>query len=619
MKNFLSLLPPHRSMWLLPLLLLLTLAGCEKDKYNFEPGHRAPYLAPIDPAKQPDELNNALHLVNGTLKAGDIPAPTPGASLQIDNSQSGAIAAAGKNLYIPFTYAQANNIVGIYLQVDGAQHYWDLRVQNATLNASGNYVFPLGIPQQAITGNFSVNYALYDATGNVSQAARTRVGIQAQVQGCDDGQPYHESGSYGLTVRTIKLGNTAGRVNIRYDMYQLPDRMDIEYDSQWVASTGATLTNGQIPPSSICRDGQAGYVGGTGTLSFNYDPNKSHEFTIYMAGCYGTTFGTTAWDFWVDCPTTASGTQCTDNPFGDGKIQHCAMIIPGNQTGKWPVPLTVYQGDYVFVGAKGTLVCSPPMLPLPLSGGLEMIQSHPDGISGYTSNTVDPDYHYGQLMIHSGITTFGCDGFDLKGKNPGVPGELPYLNQVAFFNEWGNYFAAPANGQLSLELNDKTPQGNSLSYAVEVYVIPRSFHINRNCYNRCPRRQPTSTAGDDDDVYEDIQHNLWNDKGDFSNALTDNRFIDFDEIVENWYHGPNNREFRGAKDAVRGCQCVYKDSDGTLVNDASDIHIGTFDFGYSNFVPKSSVRMHHILDVFPHIVLNGLPTSTYAPTTSFIE
>ena len=585
MKNYFLILSSHWIVWLVVSLPAFTLIGC-RDEYDFEPGHRTAYLGLIDPAKQPDELNNALNLVNGTLKAGKLPAATASAGLSIDNFQSGAIAAAGKNLYIPFTFAQANRIAGIYLQVDSAQHYWDLRIQNATLNAGGNYVFPLGIPQQALLGKFGITYELYDVAGNVSRPVHTGVGIEGQAQGCANGQPYQETGHEGLTVRVIKLGNTPGRINIQYDMHPQPDRMDIEYNGQWVASTGMVLNANQYPPPGSCSNRQPGYVSGTGTTGFNYDPSKAQEFTIYMSGCYD---GGTVWDFQVDCPVQnfCSGNV---NPFDAIKYEHIAVA---GRVGQATSSLSIEAGDYVFIGAKGSVVLGRSLSPNAIPA---LITSDPYGYSGYSARCKDSQYRYGQLLAEQGATIYPCESYNLAGCL--LSSSQAAAIKATTLNEWGSYFIAQKSGPIQFQINDADLADNELLYEADVYVMPRELHVNRNCFNKCPLLEPHAAP--------DSHQANWSDYG----------YSIYDGAFELCYHGDNTDYLAMTPDAVKGCQCVY--ANGRLVNNTNEM--GTFDLGYatsarfprpSGMVAQPGLRLHFILDIFPQEAFTGV---TYAPT-----
>lgn len=89
------------------------------------------------------------------------------------------------------------------------------------------------------------------------------------------------SGGSGVTETVHGLGTTAGRVEAFYDMYGIPDMMEIFYNNQLVATTG-------------------GMVQHTGSLSFYYPgPPSPSTCMIRMTG----SGEGTAWNYRIDCPT----------------------------------------------------------------------------------------------------------------------------------------------------------------------------------------------------------------------------------------------------------------------------------------------------------------------------
>ena len=87
------------------------------------------------------------------------------------------------------------------------------------------------------------------------------------------------SGGQGTNFTDVViLGSGAGTVNISYNMYSIPDQMDVYYNGNLVATTG-------------------GLVSGSSVLSFYY-PGGSSSCTVRM---YAPNSGT-AWDYNVACP-----------------------------------------------------------------------------------------------------------------------------------------------------------------------------------------------------------------------------------------------------------------------------------------------------------------------------
>lgn len=85
---------------------------------------------------------------------------------------------------------------------------------------------------------------------------------------------------------TYTLGERSGEVLIVYEMFQIPDRMEVIHDGQLVAMTS----------------GENGFASGHDTLRFNYEysPSSLNELTIRMIP--NEEQSTTEWNFQVICP-----------------------------------------------------------------------------------------------------------------------------------------------------------------------------------------------------------------------------------------------------------------------------------------------------------------------------
>lgn len=89
------------------------------------------------------------------------------------------------------------------------------------------------------------------------------------------------SGGQGTSFLTQNLGPDAGNVIVQYEMYTIPDQMEVYYEDNLVAQT-------------------TGLVSGSGSLSFNYTPNPNGPFHCIIK-MYAPNSGT-AWDFIAYCP-----------------------------------------------------------------------------------------------------------------------------------------------------------------------------------------------------------------------------------------------------------------------------------------------------------------------------
>jgi hypothetical protein len=101
----------------------------------------------------------------------------------------------------------------------------------------------------------------------------------------DDAEPCGQatpSGGAGVTETVHNLGSTPGQVNVNYQMFGVPDMMEIFYDGVLVATTG-------------------GFVSNTGTLTFNYPGPGGGKPARCMIRMTGSSSGT-AWNYTMNCP-----------------------------------------------------------------------------------------------------------------------------------------------------------------------------------------------------------------------------------------------------------------------------------------------------------------------------
>lgn len=100
-----------------------------------------------------------------------------------------------------------------------------------------------------------------------------------------------ESGGAGITTNKHYLGNSPGTVVIRYDMKYIPDKLEVFYENQLVASTKDIPNNYN---GFVGGDNEAGCCG---SLSFNYEPNRDDFCIIRVSG-----LNSTVWEYYVVCP-----------------------------------------------------------------------------------------------------------------------------------------------------------------------------------------------------------------------------------------------------------------------------------------------------------------------------
>lgn len=552
---------------------------------------RLPYEKNIDPATNPSGFSRALK-IEGSNESGNMPL-NPNNALTINQAQKEATVSKGSTLYIPFTFTSQSPIVGVFLQVVGADNFWKIPAKN-TQTAAGTYIFSINIPKNILDGSASITYAAYDGNGKTTNRVEMNTEITPTQTVCVAGEPFRVSGSRGLYQKTLSLGNKAGVVTIYYNMYVLPDRLDIRYNGQWVASTGRI---GPPTKSQACFDGQEGYVGGTGKLEVQYDPAKNKEIEIYMTGCEGNT----QWELSVNCPDNAC--SCDKITFASQTASEQPINVLANSEGKVPSGVKVKAGDFVFFGTTDFVNVDNKYFTSCSALGTDTYNdiTKPLGDNQYPASAKKyPNYRFGQLILWLGNTPFAAEKYGFVSSKSGLDcnvTELFVANKMG--KKYGAYFIANRDGIIEFEINDSNPADNRGSFKVEIIKMSRKQHEERNFCNTCPQTMPGLELGDykllvGGVTYLDKQGNQWE-----FGLKENNRFIN----SANCFHA-GNLMFRGVSKNVLNSQCGY-DKQGRLVNDNNSM--GTYDFG------EPETPEHIIMDVFTHeaFILRG---STYKPT-----
>lgn len=560
---------------LLLILMLLSFYACIEEMAEFDKKDRELFFAEINPEDDPNGFSQALRIDGDTL-TGLIP-ESNNSSVTIINFQNDAALSSGTTLFLPFNYIEnvSDAISGINIQVEGASHYYkvDKNAFRFSSSVSENYksvVIPIEVPEYITAGNAKLNYAAVDNQGRSSNMVNTRLQVGETVSACVPGG-FSTTGSSGLYVQTLQLGDSTGTVNIRYNTFTIPDRMDIRYNNEWVGSTaGSLLGADEIPPSSICYDGTEGYVGRRGTISVEYDARISSKIEIYMSGCYERQ---TRWDYSVSCnEDIAEEPKCCEVENIKQPYVKKTVRFNANHEGKLNTGIDVNKGDYVFMS---NFFAQQATSSFGLLGDRLSFSSR--GLNLDTERKKYPEFRYGQLILHNGDDKIGFGSITSKGVTDcGQESAIKALFSI----DNGDYFIAQNAGPLMLELNDDTHSDNTMGFNVNIYVMSKKTHEMRNQYNCCPALEPVSQEDECDDSWS-------KDGKSFSDC------------------------FHGGLDVYRltkgksGFQCAYRN--GKLMNVGGDQ--GTFDFRSAGAV-KLGLKEHYRLDVLPHFILGN----NYTPT-----
>lgn len=263
-------------------VLALIITSCTKE--NLED-----FTYGISPITQKDLLCRSIRLIGNNM-SGSIPSSKGNSNSVVIISRPIQVEiSAGVILYIPYKLSNINSACKIYIQVEGANNYWETKVIKDP--SSGNPYFEILIPRFVLKGQFNFIYSVEDCSGNISPIYRTITDV-ADVGDCNTVL----KGNVGITIRLIDFGEKAGTAILNFEAFQVPDRLDIRYKGKWIASTGQLLDNKVIVPE--CTTSNNGFVSGKRALSFQYNPSESRFVEVFISGC----LSGTAWELRPQCP-----------------------------------------------------------------------------------------------------------------------------------------------------------------------------------------------------------------------------------------------------------------------------------------------------------------------------
>jgi len=269
------------SIYIFISFLFLLLSSCTQKVTTADVG--------IDPQSEENLLNTAF-VIDGKLKRGAIPQANSnnGTSPSISGLPTAIEISAGVILQIPFNASATSggDICKIYLQVNGANAFWEIPYKWKSSNA----VLEIFIPIYVKSGNYDLTISVEDCNGNISDVNTVNTLLNA-IGDCNS----LIEGTYGITIRSFDFGDKEGEVTILYDTYTIPDRIDIRQQTEWKASTGTLFQPNEFPNCAMMMNG---IVSGQGLLQFYYDPKKGRNISVYVTGCDPLT----AWDVQLSCP-----------------------------------------------------------------------------------------------------------------------------------------------------------------------------------------------------------------------------------------------------------------------------------------------------------------------------
>jgi hypothetical protein len=150
------------------------------------------------------------------------------------------------------------------------------------------------------------------------------LGTEDNPRECIDNSIVH-SGGAGITDTFVEMGPIPGRVGIRYQMWWVPDQMDVYQGSTLVATTGEKVT-------------------GDHWLYFDYDPSRGTKIQIRITG-----EGKTTWLFFHTCPGDHDVNVSIDSPSilegAEGEVTDLCWSITLDKPSSAPISV-----DYATTG-----------------------------------------------------------------------------------------------------------------------------------------------------------------------------------------------------------------------------------------------------------------------------
>ena len=161
---------------------------------------------------------------------------------------------------------------------------------DSRLGSLGHLLDSCGCKDVVVRGCMDKRYKEYNPDANVDDES-----CKNKINPCGNKTV---AGGFQVSQMTHALGDKAGFIKIRYNMFNHPDKMEVYYNGKKVTSTYDV------------RGNIDGNVGGKinsslqkGELCFNYDPAMGDSFcTVVVTGGSSDT----SWQYWLDCPASGS-------------------------------------------------------------------------------------------------------------------------------------------------------------------------------------------------------------------------------------------------------------------------------------------------------------------------
>lgn len=250
----------------------------EKDRYELYSYYLVEGLSPL--TKKPATAYRPAGL--GILKSGyvlpEIPPPPPSPpAFEVYITPTHATIEEGESVQFTSTYSMHSPITNFKWTASSNVNKGSYSVDNAmfTFNVAGTY---------------TIKFTIWNEFGQMGSAMANVVVNEKPLPPPPPPPPpppntlqcgkTNDTGGGAYTEKYHEMGTVAGEVRIDYDMYGLPDRMDVYYMNQLLASTNAEVTY-------------------KGSLKFTYRPiGGVTQIKVVITN----STGNSSWEYLVHCP-----------------------------------------------------------------------------------------------------------------------------------------------------------------------------------------------------------------------------------------------------------------------------------------------------------------------------
>nr|WP_295932057.1 hypothetical protein [uncultured Dyadobacter sp.] len=250
---------------------------------------------PVNPSNA-NQLSRSLHIAGAArIEGAVLPVSSSAADAPVVVNYDQSIAySSGSTVILPADISASAGIVGVYIQVKGSTHYYDVPISRQINDVTS---VPIDLSSLVVEGSFILICKYYDANRKISAANEIKVTVTKPAN-CATTKV---SGGQGLTSNIFKLGNASGKIRINYDTYVVKDKIDVFQKGVWIGGTGPQTDRSTLRKALTCNVATeaGGYVGKKSAFVFDYEPALGSDIEVVVSGCEN---GGTLWQYTFSCP-----------------------------------------------------------------------------------------------------------------------------------------------------------------------------------------------------------------------------------------------------------------------------------------------------------------------------